>query len=173
MRIGIDVGGTFTDVVLVNDATGQIHYAKTSTTPGNLADGVLAGIEKVLAIAKKSIDDLAYIVHGTTIGTNALIEKSGARTGLITTEGFVDVLEIGRCQRPKEGMYDLSVDNPPPLVPRDLRRPVKERIDRDGTVVTPLDEGTAEAAVGGLRAGRGGGGAGPPPRAFLDPGPQR
>ena len=154
MRIGIDVGGTFTDVVLVDDVTGQIHYAKTSTTPGNLADGVLAGIEKVLAIAKKSIDDLAYIVHGTTIGTNALIEKTGARTGLITTEGFVDVLEIGRCQRPKEGMYDLSVDNPPPLVPRDLRRPVKERIDRDGTVVTSLDEGTAEAAVDVLRAGR-------------------
>ena len=154
MRIGIDVGGTFTDVVLVDDVTGQIHYAKTSTTPGNLADGVLAGIEKVLAIAKKSIDDLAYIVHGTTIGTNALIERTGARTGLITTEGFVDVLEIGRCQRPKEGMYDLSVDNPPPLVPRDLRRPVKERIDRDGTVVTPLDEGTAEAAVDVLRAGR-------------------
>lgn len=154
MRVGIDVGGTFTDVVLVDDATGQIHYAKTSTTPGNLADGVLAGIEKVLAIARKSIDDLAYIVHGTTIGTNALIEKTGARTGLITTEGFVDVLEIGRCQRPREGMYDLSVDMPPPLVPRDLRRPVRERIDRDGRVVTPLDEGTAEAAVDFLRERR-------------------
>lgn len=154
MRIGIDVGGTFTDVVLVDDATGQIHYAKTSTTPGNLADGVLAGIEKVLTIARKSIDDLTYVVHGTTIGTNALIEKTGARTGLITTEGFVDVLEIGRCQRPKEGMYDLSVDNPPPLVPRDLRRPVRERIDRDGAVVTPLDERTAEAAVAVLRERR-------------------
>jgi len=154
MRIGIDVGGTFTDVVLVDDATGQIHYAKTSTTPGNLADGVLGGIEKVLAIARKSIDDLAYIVHGTTIGTNALIERTGARTGLITTEGFVDVLEIGRCQRPQEGMYDFSVDMPPPLVPRDLRRPVRERIDRDGMVVTPLDERTAKAAVDCLREGR-------------------
>ncbi len=151
MRIGIDVGGTFTDVVLVDDATGQIHYTKTSTTPGNLADGVLAGIEKVLAQARKSAEALAYVVHGTTIGTNALIEKTGARTGLITTEGFVDVLEIGRCQRPREGMYDLSVDMPPPLVPRDLRRPVRERIDRDGRVVIPLDERTAEAAVDALR----------------------
>ena len=113
MRIGIDVGGTFTDVVLVDDATGQIHYAKTSTTPGNLADGVLADIGKALGIAGKSIEDLAYVVHGTTIGTNALIERTGAKTGLITTEGFVDVLEIGRCQRPREGMYDLSVDMPP------------------------------------------------------------
>ncbi len=151
MRIGIDVGGTFTDVVVVDDATGEVHYAKTSTTPGRLADGVLAGIEKGLAVAGKSIDELAYIVHGTTIGTNALIERTGARTGLITTEGFVDILEIGRCQRPREGMYDLSVDMPPPLVPRDLRRPVRERIDRDGTVVIPLDERTAEAAVDHLR----------------------
>jgi N-methylhydantoinase A len=151
MRIGIDVGGTFTDVVVVDDGTGQIYYAKTSTTPGSLADGVLAGIEKGLALAGTSIDELTYIAHGTTIGTNALIERTGARTGLITTEGFVDVLEIGRCQRPREGMYDLSVDMPPPLVPRDLRRPVRERIDRDGTVVIPLDESTAEAAVDRLR----------------------
>ncbi len=144
MRIGIDVGGTFTDVVLVDDARGQIHYTKTSTTPEDLADGVLAGLEKILAGARTSMDALAYVVPGTT----------GARTGLLTTKGFVDVLEIGRCQRPPEGMYDLSVDLPPPLVPRDLRRPVRERIDRDGMVVVPLDEGTAEAAVNFLRERR-------------------
>jgi len=151
VRIGIDVGGTFTDVVLVDDASGAIHYAKTSTTPGDLAEGVLAGLDKILALAGVDMAQVGYLVHGTTIGTNALLEKTGARTGLITTEGFIDVLEIGRCQRPKEGMYDLSVDNPPPLVPRDLRRPVRERIDREGSVVVPLDEGSACAAAEYLR----------------------
>ncbi|MHB8619170.1 MAG: hydantoinase/oxoprolinase family protein [Chloroflexota bacterium] len=154
MRIGIDVGGTFTDLVLIDDRGGQVHYTKTSTTPGNLADGVLTGIEKILGIAGARIDDVEYIVHGTTIGTNALIEKTGARAGLITTEGFIDVLDMGRCQRPREGMYDLSVDSPPPLVPRDLRRAVRERIDRDGSVVVPLDERTAVDAVDLLKGQR-------------------
>lgn len=151
LRIGIDVGGTFTDVVLVDDVTGRIQFAKTSTTPGDLAAGVLAGLDKILGIAAASMEDVAYLVHGTTIGTNALIERTGARTGLITTEGFIDVLEIGRCQRPAEGMYDLSVDMPPPLVPRDLRRPVRERVGSNGQVLVPLDEDSAIAAADFLR----------------------
>ena len=152
LRIGIDVGGTFTDVVLVDDSSGRIHFAKTSTTPGDLAAGVLAGLDTILAIAGASLDEVAYLAHGTTIGTNALIEKTGARTGLIATDGFIDVLEIGRCQRPAEGMYDLSVDMPPPLVPRDLRRPVRERVNSEGVVLTPLDEASAAEAVAALGA---------------------
>src|SRR4030042_6481745 len=132
MRIGIDVGGTFTDIVLVDDQTGDIFHTKVDTTPGNLAQGVLKGVDKILEISDKTSDQLNYIVHGTTIGTNALIELKGVKTGLITTEGFRDVLEIGRIQRPKEALYDPTVDNPLPLIPRYLRLGINEPIGRQG-----------------------------------------
>ncbi|WP_290901161.1 hydantoinase/oxoprolinase family protein [Ferroglobus sp.] len=147
MRIGIDVGGTFTDVVLVDDQSGKLYHTKTPTTPKDLTVGVLRGIEKILEISSAEIENLKYIVHGTTIGTNALIERKGAKTGLITTEGFIDVLEIGRFQRPKEGLYDMTVDNPEPLVPRYLRKGVKERVNSKGEIVKPLDEKSAREAV--------------------------
>lgn len=147
MRIGIDVGGTFTDVVLGNDRTGEFLCAKVPTTPPELWVGVMNGIDKILQMAGATIADVDYIVHGTTIGTNALIERKGARTGLITTAGFIDVLEIGRIQRPDAGLYNFFVDNPPPLVPRERRIGVVERIDRDGNVVTPLDEASVREAV--------------------------
>lgn len=147
MRIGIDVGGTFTDVVMIDDRNGRFHYAKVSTTPPKLWDGVLNGIEKVLEKAGATINDVDYIVHGTTIGTNALIEKKGAKTGLITTEGFIDILEIGRVQRPQEGLYDFSVDNPLPLVPRYLRKGVTERVGSDGRVIKALDEASVREAI--------------------------
>lgn len=156
MRIGIDVGGTFTDVVLIDDQRGKIHYTKTFTTPKNPAQGVLNGIEKILNIADASIADLDYMVHGhgTTIGTNALIERKGARTGLLTTRGFRDVLEIARVERPDEGLYDFLVDLPAPLVPRFLRAEVDERIDAHGNVVHPLDEDSVVRAVNYLKAQR-------------------
>lgn len=147
MRLGIDVGGTFTDVVLIDDTSGQIHYTKTLTTPTDPSEGVMAGIEKILGMTEWSMDDVEYIVHGTTIGTNALIEREGARTGLITTEGFRDVLEIARVERPDEGLYDMTVDLPDPLVPRYLRREVRERVGADGAVVTPLDETSVQEVV--------------------------
>jgi N-methylhydantoinase A len=147
MRISIDVGGTFTDVVLINDATGQIHYTKVLTTHGNLAEGVIAGIDRILQMVGTSFDRVDYLVHGTTIGTNALIERKGARTGLITTEGMRDILDIGRIERPDGGLYDIFVDTPQPLVARYLRREVRERVGADGAVVIPLDEGTAREAV--------------------------
>lgn len=154
MRVGIDVGGTFTDVVLIDDESGKIYYTKTLTTPSNPAQGVLNGIEKILGIAGATMADLDYMVHGhgTTIGTNALIERKGARTGLITTEGFRDVLEIARIERPDEGLYDFNVDTPEPLVPRYLRLGVKERIGSKGEVVTPLDEEDARRAVRYLKS---------------------
>lgn len=147
MRISIDVGGTFTDVVLIDDATGQIHYTKVLTTHGNLAQGVIAGIDRILGMVDISFDQVDYLVHGTTIGTNALIERKGARTGLLTTEGMRDILDIGRIERPDAGLYDIFVDTPQPLVPRYLRREVRERVGADGAVVIPLDEKTARQEV--------------------------
>ncbi len=151
MRLGIDVGGTFTDLVLIDDETGQIHYTKTLTTPSDLALGVLTGIEKILAQSGANMADVAYIAHGTTIGTNALIERKGARVGLITTEGFRDVLEIARIERPDAGLYDMTVDLPEPLVPRYLRLEVDERIGADGEVVRPLNNQSVIQAAERLR----------------------
>jgi N-methylhydantoinase A len=151
MRIAIDVGGTFTDIVLIDDATGQIHYTKVLTTHHNLAEGVITGIDKMLGMVGIPFEWIDYLVHGTTIGTNALIERKGARTGLITTEGMRDILEIGRIERPAAGLYDMFVDTPLPLVPRYLRREVRERVGADGSVVVPLDEETARQAVAFLR----------------------
>jgi N-methylhydantoinase A len=147
MRIGIDVGGTFTDVVLVDDRTETIYHTKTLTTPEDLTVGVFNGIRKVLELGSVKIEEIEHIVHGTTVGTNALIERKGAKTGLITTQGFIDVLEIGRFQRPKEGLYDIMVDNPDPLVPRYLRKGVEERINSKGEVVKHLNEESVRKAV--------------------------
>lgn len=149
MRIGIDVGGTFTDIVLIDDKGKKIHYTKVLTVPKSPAQGVLNGIEKILRLASASMSDLDYMVHGhgTTIGTNALIERKGAKTGLITTAGFRDVLEIARIERPDEGLYDLTVDTPEPLVPRYLRVEVNERVGAHGEVVRPLDEASVVRAA--------------------------
>jgi N-methylhydantoinase A len=152
MRIGIDVGGTFTDVVLIDDRSGQIHYTKTLTTPANRAIGVMNGLAQILELAAVEAAQIDYIVHGTTTGTNALIERKGARTGLITTAGFRDVLEIARIERPDAGLYDIFVDLPAPLVPRYLRAEVSERVAADGQVVRPLDEESARAAIHYLQA---------------------
>ena len=140
MRIGIDVGGTFTDVILVDEKTGKFHYNKTPTTHHDLAEGVLKGLEEILNIGGVSMDDIDYIIHGTTIGTNAIVEGKGAKIGLITTAGFEDVLEIRRVARPKEAAFDFGADNPPPLVPRYLRKGIIERINSKGEEFVPLDE---------------------------------
>jgi len=147
LRLGIDVGGTFTDLVLIDDRTGRIHCAKTLTTPGDLAQGVLAGLDKILELAGATMGEVEYVVHGTTIGTNALIERKGAKVGLITTAGFRDVLEIARIERPDGGLYDMTVDLPPPLVPRYLRLEADERLGADGGVVKPLDPESVERAA--------------------------
>lgn len=147
MRISIDVGGTFTDVNMVDDRRGEIFSVKTLTTPRDLSEGVCRGIERILSLSQMRMGQLEYIVHGATTGTNALIERKGAKTGLITTEGFRDVLEIGRIMRPEEGLYDFSVDLPPPLVPRYLRREVRERIDSRGNVLASLDEDSARECI--------------------------
>ena len=137
---GIDVGGTFTDLVLVDDATGEVHLAKVPTTPDNQAFGVLAALaETGLALA-----ELGAIVHGTTTTTNAMLERKHAKVGLITTRGFRDVLELGRRTRPKP--YGLTGAFRP-LVERELRFEVEERMDADGEVVRALREDEVEAAA--------------------------
>lgn len=149
-RIGIDSGGTFTDVCLFDDATGMVAVWKVPSTPDDpsraIARGTQEGVERVGA----SPADIAYFGHGTTVGTNALIQHRGVRTGLITTEGFRDLIEIGRQKRPD--LYDLQADKAPPLVTRDLRFGVPERVRHDGTVETPLDEEAVRQAARALKA---------------------
>ena len=147
MRIGIDVGGTFTDVVFVDDGSGTFSYTKTPTTHHDLAEGVLKGLNDILEISGKAMGEVDYLIHGTTIGTNAIVEGKGAKVGLITTAGFEDVLEIRRVARPKEAAFDFGADNPPPLVPRYLRKGIIERINSKGHVVVPLDEGSVLKAL--------------------------
>jgi N-methylhydantoinase A len=147
MRLGIDVGGTFTDFVLMDDRTGETTYEKVLTTPKELSVAVMKGIDRVLEMCGATMKDVDYVVHGTTIGTNALIQRKGARTGLITTDGFVDVLEIGRFQRPKEGLYDFYVRNPEPLVPRRWRKGVPERVDSNGRIIKRLDEDATRKVI--------------------------
>ncbi|MGD9139187.1 MAG: hydantoinase/oxoprolinase family protein [Desulfobacterales bacterium] len=151
MRIGIDVGGTFTDVVLLDEGTATFDCIKTPTTHHDLTEGVLDGLDKILNLAEVSIVDIDHIIHGTTIGTNAIVEGKGARVGLITTAGFEDVLEIRRVARPKEAAFDFNADNPPPLVPRFLRKGISERIDRDGQILVPLDETSVRTAIDYLK----------------------
>src|SRR5215475_2553081 len=143
--IGVDVGGTFTDLALVDEVTGEVRIAKVPTTPGNQAVGVLAALASVAA----GPAELKAIVHGTTTATNALLERKGARAGLITTRGFRDVLELGRRTRPTPYGLKGSFE---PLIPRDLRLEVDERIDAEGEVVVPLAEDQVERAVERLRA---------------------
>ncbi len=149
-RIGIDSGGTFTDVCLFDDATGMVAVWKVPSTPDDpsraIARGTQEGVERVGA----SPAEIAYFGHGTTVGTNALIQHRGVKTGLITTEGFRDLIEIGRQKRPD--LYDLQADKAPPLVTRDLRFGVAERVRHDGSVETPLDEDAVRQAARALKA---------------------
>jgi N-methylhydantoinase A len=135
-RLGVDIGGTFTDVAL--ERRGQRFSAKILTTPHAPERGVLAAIRAVLREAALTPAELALIIHGTTLATNAIIERKGAKTALVTTEGFRDTIEIRHENRFEQ--YDVNIDLPPPLVPRRLRCVVPERIDARGRVVVPLDE---------------------------------
>ena len=149
-RLGVDIGGTFTDFVLEDTATGTLRVGKVLTTPGDPGDAVVEGIRRLLGEAGIRAEDVGVVIHGTTLATNAVIERKGARTGLLTTAGFIDVLAIGRESRYDH--YNLQLELPEPLVARPLRRGVNERTDRDGHVVTPLDLGQLADEVTSLRA---------------------
>jgi N-methylhydantoinase A len=144
-RVGVDIGGTFTDLVLIDDATGQITVGKTLTTSHAPAEAVGRLLADALQRARVDAADVRHVVHGTTLVTNAIIERKGARTALLTTRGFRDAYEIGREHR--YDLYDLFLEMPQPLVPRHLRLEVDERTYADGTVARVLDEADARELV--------------------------
>jgi N-methylhydantoinase A len=149
LQVGVDVGGTFTDVVAVDD-NGEIHYAKTPSTPDDSSIGVVNGIQKLLQELKMSPESVISLIHGTTIATNALLERTGAFTGLITTKGFRDVLHIGRQNR--ASLYDITAQRFIPLVPRRYRLEVSERTLSNGEIRQALNEQEMSVVVRKLLA---------------------
>ena len=147
-RIGLDIGGTFTDLVLADMATGQLQRHKRLTTPSDPAEGALAGLDELLSREALSFDDLSDLIHGTTLISNAIIERRGSPTALLATRGFRDILEMGTEQR--YDIYDLFLRFPEPLVPRRLRLEVDERMTRDGDALVPPSLAAVEAQVAGL-----------------------
>lgn len=147
-RLGLDIGGTFTDVVLLHEPTGAIRTHKVLTTPRDPAEGALRSVREICAAAGIGIAELGTLIHATTLVTNAIIERKGAKTALLTTAGFRDTLEVGKEQR--YDIYDLFLRYPDPLVPRRWRVDVPERITRDGTVRRPVDLRAVRRAVAGL-----------------------
>src|SRR5215207_10283841 len=153
-RVGVDSGGTFTDVCLF-DEQGGVAVWKVPATPEDPSRGIAQGVEEGMRLVAPDAEERAaaavsYFGHGTTVATNALIQHKGVRTGLLTTEGFRDLLEIGRQKRPD--LYDIQADKPLTLVPRDLRLEVPERLRHTGEVDVPLDEAKMRAAARTLKA---------------------
>ena len=149
-RLGFDIGGTFTDFLLVDEEAGRFHLGKCLTTPEDPAIGVMQGIGPVLEDAGISGSDIDIAIHGTTLITNALIERAGAKTAFLTTEGFRDVPEMGTEVR--YDIYDLFLRKPETLVPRNHRYEVRERIDYRGDVVIPLDEADLRTVADRMRS---------------------
>lgn len=146
LRIGIDIGGTFTDLVAIS-ASGAIHRLKLPSTPHDYAEGVVRGVGQLLAsLGGAQVDEL---LHATTIGSNAILERKTARTALITTKGFRDVLEIRDLRMPR--LYDINWTKPEPLVARDLRLEVVEKMRPDGSVAVALEAGSVQAAIDAVR----------------------
>ena len=146
-RLAVDIGGTFTDLALEHG--GKRTTVKVLTTPSAPEQGVMAGVQAVLQAAGVAPADIAIVIHGTTLATNAIIERKGAKTALVTTQGFRDVLAMRNESRYDQ--YDLNIVLPEPLVPRHLRLPVPERLDNEGKVLLALDEGAVRALVTLLR----------------------
>ena len=148
-RLGVDIGGTFTDVVLAGPG-GEIMTRKVSSTEDDYARGILTALQALLASVDHQNVNVSEIMHGTTVASNTILQMAGARTGLITTSGFRDVLELRTLRMPR--LYDLKWEKPPPLVERYLRVEVNERIDRDGNVEKSLEIADIQQAVEHLLA---------------------
>ena len=148
-RLGLDIGGTFTDVVLLDTEAQRTYVGKVLTTPDSPADAVIEGLRKILSEHEAPPEAIDNPIHGTTLVTNAIIERNGAKTALITTKGFRDAVEIGTEKR--YDLFDLFMEKPEPLAPRALRLEVTERLDPEGNVLTPLDEAEAKEVIGRLR----------------------
>jgi len=150
LRVGIDVGGTFTDLFLLDEVTGDVFRHKLSSTPDDPYKAPIRGLKQILEKAGRGAEEIRFVGLGTTVATNALLERKGAVTGLITTKGFRDLLEIGRQNRPD--VYDLFRGRPAPLVAREHRVEVDERVAGDGTIVRDIEEADVLRAVERLRA---------------------
>lgn len=151
--VGVDVGGTFTDICVFDQEARTVHVHKLPSTPSDPSLAVIAGLQEVLHAIHREASEVRSFAHGTTVGTNTLLEGNGARAVLITTAGFRDLLEIGRQRRPR--LYDLFFKRPKPLVPRNLRLEVQERTGSNGEIVTPLvepDVGKAIRVINDIRA---------------------
>ncbi len=149
--LGIDTGGTHTDLVLVGRDSGQIWTAKVPTTPADPLKGILHGIDRILGESRSSLSELDELIYGTTLVTNMLVQHQAVKTALVTTRGFRDVLEIGRAYR-SGNIYDIQFERQPPLVPRHLRMEVTERVNFRGEILQPLDEENCRAVVRALKA---------------------
>ena len=149
LRIGVDVGGTFTDLAVVDERTGRIGFHKVPSTPSDPSLAIEAGIRGILEKHGRHAAEVAFVGHGTTVATNMVIERRGARTGMVTTKGFRDVLEIARQTRPH--LYDYDVQRPAPLVPRRHRLEIDERIAANGAVLRRLDEAEMTRVAEALR----------------------
>lgn len=147
-RIGVDVGGTFTDICVFDENTGGIEIQKVPSSTHDPAEAIIEGVEIITREKSLPKDEINYFVHGTTIGTNTAIERKGAKTALLTTYGFRDLLEIGRQTRPS--LYNLYVDKPKQLIPRKWRREITERILSDGSIYRELDIDSAEEVIDSL-----------------------
>ncbi len=150
VRIGVDVGGTFTDFTILDEEGGGVHYFKVPSTPKDPSEAIQEGVAEMLKDHNVAPEAVSHLGHGTTVATNMVIEHRGSATGLLTTKGFRDILEIGRQTRPN--LYDYSIGKPVPLVAREHRIEITERVGADGGVITPLDEAGLETAVGTLKA---------------------
>src|SRR5580700_2159784 len=144
-RVGVDVGGTFTDLVLHDPRRDLVHTGKLLTTPDDPSAAIIAGITRLLCEVGMQPAELHSVVHGTTLIANTIIERTGATVGLLTTDGFRDSIEIGRETR--YDLYDLFLDPPPTLVPRYRRLEIPERISTDGEILRALDEQAVEHAA--------------------------
>jgi N-methylhydantoinase A len=149
VRLAVDIGGTFTDATLIDDATGEIAIAKVLTTAADPSEGFMEAARRALHEGSVEAEDVRLVVHATTVATNAIIEGKVARSGFVTTEGFRDLLEIARQVRPT--LYDTRFEKPKPLVPRDRAVGVRERLGPKGEVLLALDEGSVREAAALLR----------------------
>ena len=149
-RLAIDIGGTFTDATLVDEETGAVSIAKVLSTPSDPSLGFMTAAERILSESGVAPGDVRFVVHGTTVATNAIIEGKVARSGFVTTDGFRDLLEIARQTRPS--LYDLQFEKPPPLVPRDRAFGVRERLGPAGEVLKPLEDASVYEVAAALRA---------------------
>ena len=154
-RVAVDTGGTFSDFVCLNEETGAISITKVPSTPDDPSRAILQGVEALIGARRAAAADIGFFCHGTTVGTNALLEGKGVKTGLLVTEGFRGIYEVAEQARPYgAAIFDVMYDKPPMLVPQSRTGEVRERVDFRGEVLLPLDEAALRATLARTRGAR-------------------